>query len=177
MSGTALIVIDVQNGLLAQPDLVHDPDGTLFRIGDLVARARQTQTPVIFVQHEGTGEGHPLQKPGVGWEIHPATGYRLGDDVVEKRECDAFQDTDLQSRLSAIGATTLVVAGMCSEYCVDTSCRRAYSLGYDVILANDAHTTLSKDHMPADMIVAHHNAILGSGFAKAVPAASIEFQG
>jgi nicotinamidase-related amidase len=176
VSNTALIVIDVQNGLLADPAKVHDPDGVLSRINQLVSRARNENVPVIFVQHEGSEEGHPLQKPLEGWKIHPDAGYREGDEVVEKRECDAFQNTELQSRLDALGVKSLVMAGMCSEYCVDTTCRRAYSLGYDVVLASDAHTTLSKDHMPAEMIVRHHNAILGSGFAKGKQSATIDFR-
>ncbi len=175
MSNTALIVIDVQNGLLADPGKVHDADGVLARISQMVGRARDENVPVIFVQHEG-GEGHPLQKPLDGWKIHPGTGYREGDEVVEKRDCDAFQNTDLQSRLDGLGVKSLVMAGMCSEYCVDTTCRRAYSLGYDVVLASDAHTTLSKDHMSAEMIVRHHNAILGSGFAKGQQSQAIDFR-
>lgn len=176
MTQTALIVIDVQKGLLAKPELVHEPDAVLARIADLVARARAEDAIVIFVQHEGAEQGHPLLKPHEGWEIHPATGYSAGDQVVEKRNCDAFQDTDLQSRLDGLGIRTLVITGMCSEYCVDTTCRRAYSLGYDVVLASDAHTTLSKYHMAADLIVRHHNAILGAGFVKCQQSADIHFQ-
>jgi nicotinamidase-related amidase len=174
VTGTALIIIDVQNGLLANPALVHDADGVLNRIGQLVLRARNDNVPVIFVQHNG-GTGHALEKPLVGWNIHTATGFRDGDTVVEKRECDAFQETDLQAMLNQLGVDRLVIAGMCSDYCVDTTCRRAYSLGYSVVLATDAHTTLSKDHMSATEIVRHHNAILGSGFANGQSSADIEF--
>jgi nicotinamidase-related amidase len=175
VTNTALIVIDVQNGLLANPGTVHDANGVLARIGHLVSRARDENVPLIFVQHDG-GAGHPLEKPLEGWNIHPGIGYRDGDEVVEKRDCDAFQNTDLQSRLDRLGVQNLVIAGMCSEYCVDTTCRRAYSLGYHVVLASDAHTTLSKDHMSAEMIVRHHNAILGSGFAKGQEVDAISFR-
>jgi aminoglycoside 6'-N-acetyltransferase len=175
MSQTALLIIDVQNGLLADPSKVHDADGVLTRINELVSRARDQDVPVIFVQHEGE-EGHALEKPLEGWNIHPGTGYREGDEVVEKRDCDAFQNTNLKSRLDSLGVQNLVVAGMCSEYCVDTTCRRAYSLGYDVVLATDAHTTLSNDHMSAEMIVRHHNIILGSSFAKGQQSNTIDFR-
>ena len=175
MNNTALIVIDVQNGLLADRSKVHDADGVLNRINHLVSRARDQNVPIIFVQHEG-GEGHPLEKPLEGWEIHPDTGYRAGDNVLEKRDCDAFQATDLQSQLTDLGIQNLVITGMCSEYCVDTTCRRAFSLGYNVILASDAHTTLSKAHLSAEMIVRHHNAILGSGFAQGQLAETIDFR-
>ena len=175
MNAVALIVIDVQNGLLSDREKVYDAEGVLARISQLVARARAHGVPVIFVQHQGE-EGHPLEKPSEGWQIHPATGYRQDDVVIEKRNCDAFQDTELKSRLEASGISNIVLAGMCSDYCVDTTCRRAFSLGYDVVLASDAHTTLSKDHMSAEMIVRHHNVILGSDFAKSLPSERIEFR-
>jgi nicotinamidase-related amidase len=175
VTAAALIVIDVQKGLLSDHEKVYDAEGVLARINQLVARARQHGAPVIFVQHQGVA-GHPLEKQSEGWQIHPATGYQQGDIVIEKRNCDAFQDTDLQSRLEALGISNIVLAGMCSDYCVDTTCRRAFSLGYEVVLASDAHTTLSKDHMSAEMIVKHHNVILGSDFAKGLPSARIEFQ-
>jgi nicotinamidase-related amidase len=174
MVNAALLVIDVQQGLLSDFTMVHDPDGVLTRLNALVTRARCEQVPLIFIQHNG-GAGHPLEKQTAGWAIHPATGYQAGDVVVEKRDCDAFQNTDLKARLDELGVSRLIIAGMCSDYCVDTTVRRAYSLGYDVTLVSDAHTTINKDHMPAELIVRHHNAILGSGFAKSQKADSIDF--
>jgi nicotinamidase-related amidase len=174
VKASALIVIDVQQGLLSDPEKVYDADGVLARISQLVARARTHGAPVIFVQHQGE-PGHPLEKPSEGWQIHPATGYQQGDIVIEKRNCDAFQDTELQSRLEASGINSVVLAGMCSDYCVDTTCRRAFSLGYNVVLASDAHTTLSQEHLSAETIVRHHNVILGSSFSKNLPSEQIKF--
>lgn len=176
MSDTALIVIDVQAGMFALPDMQpHGGDAFLGRLRGLVTLARRDAAPVIFVQHDG-GAGHPLEKPNNGWQIHAGTGYRDDDIVVEKKHCDAFQGTDLQQRLENLGVRKLVLAGMMSEYCVDTTCRRAYSLGYDVILAEDAHSTFSKADLTADQIIRHHNTVLGGGFAKVRPSASIDFQ-
>ncbi len=175
MSTTALIVVDVQRGMFASSEQQpHDGDAVLSRIAGLVARSRESATPLIFVQHDG-GAGHYLEKSGEGWAVHPGTGYRYGDTVVEKRHCDAFLDTDLHERLAGLGVSSVVLTGMVTEYCVDTTCRRAFSLGYDVILASDAHTTFSKPHIGAEQIIRHHNEVLGSNFAKARPAAEIDF--
>lgn len=175
MTNTALLIIDVQNGMFTHAEQPHEGTAMLERISDLVARARAAQVSVIFVQHDG-GTGHPLEKPLAGWHIHPATGYRDGDLVVEKRNCDSFQDTRLDALLKAQHVTTLVVAGMATDYCVDTTCRRAYSLGYAVILARDAHSTFAHGDLSAAQIVAHHNAILGSEFATTRATADIDFQ-
>lgn len=171
----AVIVIDVQRGMFASGEQPHDGEGVLARISDLVARARQAETPIIFVRHDG-GPGHPLEKPRENWHVHPATGYRDGDCVVDKRECDAFQGTDLEERLDALDVESLILTGMMSEFCVDTTCRRAFSLGYDVVLATDAHTTFSKPHLPAEKIIQHHNAVLNPVFATGRTAADIDFK-
>lgn len=175
MTATALIVIDVQRGMFAFQDQPHGGVGVLSRIANLVERARNASMPVIFVQHDG-GAGHPLEKPGDNWRIHPDTGYREGDIVVEKRNCDAFHDTNLQQLLTDKAAETLVLCGMMSEFCVDTTCRRAFSLGYKVVLASDAHTTFSKPHLSADKIIEHHNEVLAGNFATALPAADVRFE-
>jgi nicotinamidase-related amidase len=175
VSKTALIVIDVQQGMFSHSENPYDGDGMLSRISSLVERAREASMPVIFVQHDG-GPGHPLEKPSEGWKVNPSTGYRDGDLVIEKRNCDAFQDTDLQSTLEKMGVSDLVLAGMMTEYCVDTTCRRAFSQGYKVTLVEDAHSTFSKPHINAEQIIGHHNEILGSSFAVLKAAEQINFR-
>lgn len=175
MSRSALIVIDVQRGMFAWEQQPHDGTAVLSRIEALVGRARQADVPVIFVQHDG-GSGHPLEKPLENWRVHPGTGFRDGDLVVEKRHCDAFQDTTLQALLTEHDVETVVLTGMMTEFCVDTTCRRAFSLGLKVVLASDAHTTFARPHMSAELIVQHHNAILADNFASTQIAEAIDFK-
>ena len=94
-----------------------------------------------------------------GWEIHPAVAPAEGEPVVRKRAADSFHETTLGEELSARGVRHLVVAGCRTQYCVDTTCRRATTLGYDVTLASDAHTT-TDDKLSAAQIVEHHNSTL-----------------
>jgi aminoglycoside 6'-N-acetyltransferase len=176
VTATALLIIDVQNGLAGNPaQPPNGGDAFLARLNSLVHRAREADVPVVFVQHDG-GAGHPLEKPNPGWEIHPSTGFRRGDLVVEKQYCDAFQDTGLQDLLASLGAKDLVLAGMMTEYCVDTTCRRAFSQGYRVTLVSDAHSTFSRDDLSAEQIIAHHNSILGSNFATLRSSDAVDFQ-
>jgi nicotinamidase-related amidase len=86
--------------------------------------------------------------------------------VVQKHHPDAFQDTNLRRELESKSIERLIITGIQTEYCVDTTCRRAYSLGYDVTLVKDAHSTWSTDHLTAPQIIAHHNAVLGGWFAE-----------
>jgi nicotinamidase-related amidase len=171
---TALLVIDVQVGNFEESAPVHGGTELLSRISDLIERARAARVPVVYVQHGGP-EG-AIDEPGTpGWKIHPAIAPIEGDVVIQKRHPDAFQDTNLQRELESKGIGRLVITGIQTEYCVDTTCRRAYSLGYDVTLVKDAHSTWDTEHLIAPQIIAHHNQVLGGWFATLKEASEIEF--
>lgn len=171
---TALLVIDVQVCNFEESAPVHGGSDLLSEISGLIARARAAGVPVIYVQHCGP-EG-AIDEPGTpGWEIHPAVAPTEGDVVIQKRHPDAFQDTNLQRELESRGIERLIIAGIQTEYCVDTTCRRAYSLGYDVALVEDAHSTWDTEHLTAPQIIAHHNAVLGGWFVTLRETSEIEF--
>jgi nicotinamidase-related amidase len=174
-SDAALLVIDVQMFGFGEDAPVYAGESLVARIGDLIARAREAGVPVVYVQHCGA-EG-AIDEPGApAWEIHPAIAPAVGDPVVQKRHPDAFQETTLQQELGSRGIRRLVVVGMQTEYCIDTTCRRAYSLGYDVTLVEDAHSTWDTRHLTAPQIIAHHNATLGGWFVTLKAASDVVFE-
>lgn len=154
---TALLVIDAQVGQIERP-VFRGPE-VLSRIAALLGRARAAGVPVVYVRHESpAGE---LFAPGTrGWEIHPSVAPAPGEPVVCKRSADAFHETQLLGLLRGLGARRLVVAGCRTDYCIDATCRRATTLGFDVTLASDAHTTTDNAVLKAAQIIAHHNATL-----------------
>ena len=158
---TALLVIDVQVGIMQSPR-AYSVSEVLERISLLLRRARASGTPIIYVQHDGA-KGHELEVNSPGWRIHPAIAPAPGERVVRKEACDSFFATTLQSELDVRGIRHLIITGAMTEYCIDTTCRRAVSLGYDVTLVADAHTTHDNDLLPAEKIISHHNALL-NGF-------------
>jgi nicotinamidase-related amidase len=174
--GTALLIIDVQLGMYEESDPVYRGEELLHTIGALIAKARADNAPVIYVQHS-EAKGYPLHPEAPGWPIHPAIAPQEGDAVVHKRYPDSFQETDLQRELEAREIKHLVIAGIQTEYCVDTTCRRAFSLGYDVTLVQDGHSTWDSRDLQAAQIIAHHNTVLGGWFVKLKPASAIEFEG
>lgn len=160
----ALLIIDVQTSILAVPmkneqEVTEKFADVITRISQLLSKARSSSTPVIYVQHDGA-PGHRLEKGSPGWEIHPAIAPKPDELVVNKQFCDSFFETTLQEELGQRGIQHLVVAGCMTQYCIDTTCRRAVSLGYDVTLAGDAHTTSDNDALNVHQIVAHHNRLL-----------------
>ena len=183
---TALLVIDVQNDIVAgmgtperQPAIDRALDEIVVRLRGLQEKARQTGIPVIMVQHDG-GPGDELEKGTAGWEIREEVALKPGDILVEKRSCDSFHETELQAVLKQRDISHLVVGGCQTQYCVDTTVRRAVSLGYDVTLIGDAHTTGDTASLQFADIVAHHNETLngfraGNSRVRVRPAADISF--
>ena len=155
---SALLIIDVQVGLVElMPAEIQS--SVLSKIKTLLTKARASKIPVIYIQHDGA-KGHPLETHTKGWKIHPSVMPAHGEQVIRKRESDSFFETELQKELGRRGITRLIVAGAMTEYCVDTTCRRATSLGYDVTLASDAHLTRDNKVLTAADIIAHHNFVL-----------------
>ncbi len=175
-SETALLVIDLQWAMFAGIGFgpLYDADGLLKRVGELIGRARVADVPVIYVQHNGPA-GSVMEKDGVGWQYHRQIAPLADDVVIEKTQSDAFLRTDLGEVLEARGIKKLVVVGAQTNACVDTTCRRAFSAGYDVVLVSDGHSTFDLGDLTASQIINHHNAILFGEFVTLTAAAAVEF--
>jgi nicotinamidase-related amidase len=158
---TALVVIDTQVGLI---EPAYRGKEVLENIGTLIAKARAAGVPVLYVQHnEPFEEGLMISTPQ--WQIHPAIAPQEGEPVIHKQSPDSFVGTTLQQELESRGIKHLVIVGLQSNYCVDTTSRRAVSAGYDVTLVGDAHTTEDNDVLSAEQIIAHHNSTLNGFWA------------
>jgi nicotinamidase-related amidase len=168
---TVLLIIDVQLGLFEDKYQLYNTEPLLNTLSTLISQARQSGTPLIYIQHTGSG-----LEPGMpGWQIHPDIAPAEGELVVHKTHPDSFWDTTLQEELHKLGVKNLVIAGLQTEYCVDTTCRRANSLGYSVTLVADGHSTFDNRHLKAPQIIAHHNETLNGSFLTVRPADSIRF--
>ena len=150
---TALVVIDVQNGVVAG---AYERDAVVANIGALVDRARDEGVPVIWVQHSDEG----LEKGSEAWEYVPALTRRDSEPLVEKTFGDSFEATDLEEVLARAGIGRLVVAGAQTDACIRSTIHGAFTRGYDVTLVGDAHTTEDQSDWgapPPDKVIAHTN--------------------
>jgi nicotinamidase-related amidase len=170
---TALLVIDVQKGMFDMPGMrPFDGEGVVRRIAELIARARKAGMPVIFVQHDG-GEADALSPGKPGFALHPMLTPLEGEATVIKRQSSAFHETDLHKRLTELGIDHLIITGMQTEFCIDSTFRGARERGYRLTLVADCHTTFDSNVLPAEKIIAHHNRTLGDG-ATVVPAGALD---
>lgn len=161
MEKAALVIIDSQENIFGRGDqAAWRAAETLHNIRLLLDKARETGMPVVYVQHEDEG----LPRGTDGWRICHEIAPRAGEPVVEKHTMDSFYRTELDAVLKRLGVKTLILCGMQTEYCVDTACRRAYTMGYDAFLVSDGHASRDNGHLTGAQIVAHHNMILKSEF-------------
>ena len=145
----ALLIIDVQQSLVDEG--IWDSDRVINRLNQLIATARSEHIPVILVRDTR------VEPDGA---FHHALDHETHDIEIVKRFCNSFMETHLNQVLRSKSIGRLIVGGMQSDFCVDTTCRQAAALGYDVLLVSDAHSTLDHEHLKAEQIVAHHNRIL-----------------
>ncbi|AKQ57660.1 isochorismatase [Bordetella hinzii] len=175
----ALLIIDVQEGLFRTDAPPADAPRVIARINALAARARAARPPVVFVQHESPS-GTPLARGTPGWSLDRDLDVHPQDRIVRKTTPDSFQGTDLSHWLWQHAVDEVVICGYATEFCVDTTARRAAGLGLHVTLVSDGHTTCDRAHAKADAIRAHHNATLPAirSFGvtiRAVPAEAVAF--
>ncbi|MGS0891407.1 cysteine hydrolase [Burkholderia stagnalis] len=149
-TNTALVVIDLQKGVVALP--------TAHPVGDVVARSRELLDafrgrglPVVLVNVTGGAPGRTQQPPRTDpfpadWaELVPELNRQPGDHLVTKKTWGAFTHTDLDAYLKAAGVTQIVLTGVATSIGVESTARQAFALGYNVTLAVDAMTDLNPD--------------------------------
>lgn len=161
MKGQLLLIIDVQSGFFQGTPKPHQVEQVIARLNALSAGARAAGVPVIFTQHDGTPEdGYVPHSPG--WQLHPELKREAADLVVRKTACDCFYRTSLAETLQGLGARELIISGYATEFCIDSTVRRAASEGFKVVLVSDAHTTTDQEVLKAEQIIAHHNRTLAN---------------
>jgi nicotinamidase-related amidase len=150
---TALLVIDVQNNVMAG---THNRDDVVANIATLVGKARAEQVPVVWVQHSS----EELPRDSEGWHYVPELKQDESEPVVHKRYGDSFEDTDLEQVLAERRVGRLIVAGAQTDECIRSTLHGAIVRGYDATLVSDAHTTEDLSEWgapPPEKVIAHTN--------------------
>lgn len=166
---TALLVIDVQQGLFEQANPIYKADEVLRNINKLIDQARNAGAPVIFIQHS-SNEG--LVRGSARWQLHPQIKPFAGEAIIHKRHGNSFQETNLAEVLQKDNVTDLVITGLVTHGCVKATCLGALELGYRVTLASDAHSSYSKQ---AAELIEGLNQKMAAKKAVVMPAAEIVF--
>lgn len=143
-AGTALLLIDVQQGLDDPRYGERNNPNAEKRIADLLAAWRASGEPVIHVKHLSLEPQSPLREtePGNAFKVEalPITG----EPVFRKHVNSAFIGTELESHLRDNGIDALVLVGLTTDHCVSTTARMAGNLGFTVTVVDDATATFER---------------------------------
>lgn len=159
-SKSAVLVIDMQAKIFDPDPKPFEADDVIKNINNITSLARKSAIPVFFIQHEVPGY---LDFQSDGWQLQKDLIVDDSDLRIRKAAGDAFLNSELEQHLKSLGITNLVICGYASEFCIDSTTRRAVGLGYKVELVTDAHTTHDKAHLSAEQIRQHHNVTLSMG--------------
>jgi nicotinamidase-related amidase len=150
---TALLVIDVQNGVVGE---AYDRDNVVANISTLVDKARAADVDVVWVQHNSD----ELPSGSESWQYVPELARRDSEPLVQKAYGDSFEETDLEPVLAARSIGRLIVTGAQTDECIRSTLHGAIVRGYDATLVADAHTTEDLSPYgapPPDKVIAHTN--------------------
>lgn len=152
---TALVVIDLQKGIVAGDRAPHSSEEVVKNASSLADAFRKNGMPVFLVRVTPSPDGkdglHPaadaaMQRPTPppDWaEIVPAMGPKEGDFVITKRQWGAFYGTELDLELRRRGVTTIILCGISTNIGVESTARFAYEYGYEQVFAEDATAAMS----------------------------------
>jgi nicotinamidase-related amidase len=167
---TALLVVDVQNGVVAG---TPRRDDVVANVGNLVEKARQERVPVVWVQHSDDG----LERGSDAWRIVPELTPDDAEPLVEKNYGDSFEATQLEDVLEGLKVGRLVVVGAQTDACIRSTLHGAFARGYDATLVSDAHTTEDLSPWgapPPEQVIAHTNLYWSNQTAPGRTAGTVE---
>ena len=147
---TALVLIDLQQGILPYAKAPYDAAAVLANAAPLAAAFRAARAPVVLVKVGFSADGgdvlkaivdapNPAGAPPANWMADPAElPPQAGDIPIVKRQWGAFHGTELDLQLRRRGVRTIVLAGIATSIGVESTARVAWELGYDIVFAEDA---------------------------------------
>jgi nicotinamidase-related amidase len=155
---TALVLIDLQNGIVSLPVAPHASQDVVERAARLATAFRSAGAPVVLVRVANLPGGQDTLKPVTDsaapaaadrpaqWsEFTPALGQQPGDIVITKRQWGAFYGTELDLQLRRRGVSTIVLAGIATHIGVESTARDAFEHGYQQVFVEDATASPSAE--------------------------------
>ncbi len=155
-----LLAIDIQNLMVEEKPYAIEERLQLWR--DSLAEARQAGVEVIHVRHrsEELVEGSPA------WQIHESVAPLAGEVIIDKTYNSAFKETELQAYLDEQGIEQLIIMGMSTNFCIDTTIKVAYELGYQLAVIQDGTTTGFSGNVDLKGLIDQYETIWSWNFAQ-----------
>jgi nicotinamidase-related amidase len=153
---TALILIDLQHGIVGMPLAPYSGAEVVARAANLATAFRRQTGTVVYVRAE-IGEilqlpvDAPIRDPNapppppIASQLLAEAGCQPGDLQITKRQWGAFYGTELDQQLRRRSIRTIVVGGIATNFGVESTARAAFDRGYELIFVEDASTSISAE--------------------------------
>ncbi len=160
----ALLIIDVQYGLVKNNPF--NMETVIKNINILAENCRKSNIEIIHFRHcEEKGSEFEINTPG--WEICKELTPKLNEKIIDKNYNSIFKDTKLKAYLEEKGISTLIMTGLQTNYCIDTSCRVGFEFGFKIIIPEETNTTFGNEYITGEKLYLYHNyKIFKDRFAK-----------
>jgi len=154
---TALVLIDLQDGILGYPLAPLSGPQLLSKGKALAEQFRAAKAPVVLVNVAWSADSKDVLRAPVDYPTHPEGGFpkgfsnlgaglaKDGDLLITKRQWGAFTGTELDLQLRRRGIRTIVLGGVATNMGVESTARQAWELNYEVVIAKEATTSLATD--------------------------------
>jgi nicotinamidase-related amidase len=157
----ALVVVDVQESFRARPDWSDMHNRNIVEpVGRLVDAARAGGDLVVWVLHSEPGSGGSFDPELGEVRLMRELDRRPEEPLVVKTSVNAFTSTNLQQQLTQQGIHELVICGIRTEQCCETTARVASDLGFEVTFVTDATTTSGIAGLSAEQIIERTQRVL-----------------
>lgn len=165
MTKSLLLIIDMQRAMSFEK--AHNFDNVVNNIQKLLIKYRNEELPVVYVQHTEP-DGSVFSKNAPGWPILDELTPKTGEIVVHKNFNSGFKETNLEEVLKKYNAKEIVLVGMQTEFCIDTTLRVGFEKGFKFIIPENTNTTFDNGLLSGEDIYKHHNSIFNGRFGKVV---------
>jgi nicotinamidase-related amidase len=153
---TALVLIDLQHGIMGMQVQPHSAEDVLKASNQLVDAFHQKHAKVVYVRVDLNNltplivdrsriDPNAAPFPPTASELVPAAGFQEGDLLITKHHWSAFGQTEMEDALRKLGVTTIVLGGIATNFGVESTARHAVALGFNVVVAEDACSTIGAE--------------------------------
>jgi nicotinamidase-related amidase len=166
MMKVALLVVDVQKAMFHEKP--YHAEELLANISTLLGVARENGVESIYIRHNSR-KGGVMEPETDGWQIHDEIAPIPNEAIFDKNFNSAFKETKLHQYVQTKEVDTLIIVGLQTEYCIDTTCRVSFELRYRNIIPKGCNSTYANGIIDAEKIIQHHNAMIFDGrFGKVI---------
>lgn len=134
----------------------YNEENVIKNIKHLISCCRNKGIEVIYVRHDD-GIGSDLEYNAYGWQIYKEIAPEKEEMIFEKKYNSAFLKTGIKEYLDKKNIENIILTGLQTEYCIDTTCKSAFEFGYKIIIPEETNTTFGNEYLTGKELYEFYN--------------------